>query len=481
MDQKKTHMSSQGHSIQAPVEQSLIEALAGFAGSLALDRVPERVIQEAKLCVLDTLGCILAGADSPEGAMILNAERKLCGDGPPVLRRPLSSSATARVFGYWGDIFELNDLIGGHAGIGNVTAALLVARHRNASGADLVRAVIAGIEITSRLLYSQTFQKKTFEETGIVSVSLFSSFGAGAAAALLCKLPEPKIANAIAVAGTIACWGPAEAIFGNGGTIKPILFGASPADSGIRAALYAEEGITGPLRLLEGKMGLLLALSHGYDPNVIRGDGTWFLLKPNRKLHASCGYTHSPIDAVVMLRYQDVDFAAARCIELKLSDLAISGVNKTQPPTTPNEARFHIQYCVALAASGVDVIVPEHSVHFETYLGRPEIVALMEKIVISPIEKSEMIPGDLTRHFGGQSIVRVTRADGQIKELGLTGARGSVNNPLSDEQIANKFRRLTQARFGSSAIESCIERTLALEHQQECGWIYELLDQALVQ
>ena len=56
-------------------EHTLLQSPAGFAHSLSLHDVPKRVKREAKLCILDTLGCILAGSASPEGKMFLEGEK----------------------------------------------------------------------------------------------------------------------------------------------------------------------------------------------------------------------------------------------------------------------------------------------------------------------------------------------------------------------------------------------------------------------
>lgn len=452
----------------------LLHALARFASGLSLDGIPERVRHEAKLCVLDTVGCMLAGADTPEGTAFLAAERRASGAGASLAQPRLSPLAEARVLGFFGDVFELNDLIGGHASIGNVSAAVAVARAENASGAELLRAVIAGIEITSRINEAQSWQKKAFDELGMVVVSLVSAIGAAAAVALLRGLPEPQLAAALEIAGAIACWGPAEVIFGDGGTIKPIQFGACPADSAIRAAGYAEAGLTGPARLLESDMGLLRTLTRGYDPQVIRGDGTWHLLRPQRKLHASCGLTHSSIDALVKLRREGVDFGAATRIELGVPVTIIPAVSKSWPPTTPNEARFHLQYCAALAASGVDVITPEHSLHFERYLARPGIGALMGKIGLTVIEVAPGTPG----YRYHRSRVRVSGANGVVAEGRCDGPRGSYSDPLSDAQLVEKFRGLASARLDGPTIDSFVERVMTLERQPECGWLFEVLDRA---
>ena len=175
------------------------------------------------------------------------------------------------------------------------------------------------------------------------------------------------------------------------------------------------------------------------------------------------------------LRNQGVDFSASEYIELMIPELIIPAVGKTEPPDTSNAARFHLQYCAALAASGVDFIGPGHSVNFESYISRPEIAALMNKTRLVPLVPTRDAPGPPYN----QSMVRVGRADGQILKGLCNAQRGSADNPLSDEQVIEKFRLLTQPIFESHKIESCIVQTLELENQKSCSVIFELLDHAL--
>src|SRR5690606_16493783 len=100
------------------------------------------------------IGCMIAGTATAEAEMLHRCESEHQG-GPaavvPGTDWKLSLYSALRANGYLGDILELNDLIGGHASIGNVTAALALAEVQGASGAALLEAVIRGVEITTRV------------------------------------------------------------------------------------------------------------------------------------------------------------------------------------------------------------------------------------------------------------------------------------------------------------------------------------------
>jgi 2-methylcitrate dehydratase PrpD len=114
---------------------TLAARLGSFGRSYAIPS--EEIRRQAVLCVLDTVGCMIAGSQVAEASALRPSF-------------PLSSSPVqiARYYGYCADVFELNDLISGHASVGNVSAGLALATKDEVAGDDLVAAIAAGIEVT---------------------------------------------------------------------------------------------------------------------------------------------------------------------------------------------------------------------------------------------------------------------------------------------------------------------------------------------
>lgn len=450
---------------------ALLDALAQFTHDLTLSATPLEVRRQAALCLLDTIGCMLAGANTDEGAAVLAAEREISGGGPPARvlgsREKLPAEAAARVHGYWGDIFELNDLIGGHASIGNVAAAFALAEASSATGAQLLAATIAGIEVTSRVYTAVYGTLKPYTEVGMVTPGLVGAFGTAAVAASLQGMSQNTTREALAIAGALTTWCPAETIFGSGGSVKPMMFGAWPAAAGLRGAAYARHGLTGPERLLESPLGLMATLARAPDADVIVDPQRWFLAEPRRKLHACCGYTHAAVDLAASLRTRLGAHALTQSrIRIAMPSYVLPAVSKREPPVTANDARFHVGWCVALAAAGADVILPEHSVEFETHLRRPEIRALLPNV--------EIVEDASLTHYH-QCVMTVTRAGAAPVEARLDAPRGTPRNPLSDDEVIGKFRRLASGHLDAQASATYAARFLDLEAQAGTDWIFDQL------
>jgi 2-methylcitrate dehydratase PrpD len=418
------------------------------------------------LCILDTLGCMVAGSRVDDWKPLMAAEsaesdRKeatVIGTG-----KRLPVDAAARVNAYMGDIFELNDLIGGHASIGNVSALLALAESIGATGGQLVEAVVVGLEVTARVYNGYYPAMKPYDEVGMNPVVFPSSYGVAAGAARLMGLTEAQLGEAMGIAGTLAGWCPAEVVFGDGGTVKPMLFGACPATAGLTGARYSKAGMTGPRRLLEGPRGYFVTAARAMFPDAVRDRTTWHVAAPRRKYHAACGYIHSPVDVVAAMRREGVDFSRVREVRVGISELTVAAVSKSRPPTTGNEARFHLEYCVALAALGEDVILPEHSIEFETFLAKPQVRALLGKVrvVADPAQK----------HYHHCA---VTLIDGQGLELARRegrGPKGSPQNPMTDDEVLGKFRRLVSHRLSGVALDEYLAKARQLERHPHWGWL----------
>lgn len=427
-------------------ESPALALLAGHAQEITIAAAPEPVRRQARLCILDTVGCMIAGTRTDEARLILQCEP--LDDGTTVTvpgtahRRSLA--AAIRVNGYLGDVLELNDLIGGHASIGNVTAALALAEAGGESGAALLEAVMRGIEVTARVYGAVYPALKRFTEVGLVPVGIPSSIGSAAAASRLLKLDVERTFHAMAIAGSLAGWCPAEVVFGDGGTVKPMLFGAQPGATGATAAFYARQGMKGPPRLLESKLGYFATSSNHPRLDDAPWREAWALARPRRKLHACCGYLHSAVDAMGKLRAEVGHAIEDGAITVYVPPYVADVVSKEAPPFSSNDARFHLQYCLALVMCGEEVIQPEHSIEFGSYLAKPEVVRAQGRI--------RVVAAPALTHYH-QCRVAIDLGGRVLREQSISAPRGSPDEPLTDEEVVDKFLRLATPVIGAGAAQ----------------------------
>lgn len=447
-------------------EPALLARLADFATGIRLEAVPAEVRRQGCLNILDTVGCIASGARLPEAKLLLEAELARGGPGESTVMgfaKRVSMEAATRINGYMGDIFELNDLIGGHASIATVVPALALAEATGATGADLLKAVITGVEVVCRVHGGFYAHQKPFTEAAMVQVTIASAVGAAATAASLLKLDVEQSRNAMAIAGALTSWGPAELVFGEGNSLKPILFGGWPGSMGLVGANYARHGLTASSRLLESPIGYYATVARAHDRDIILDFENWRLAQPRRKLHACCGYTHSAIDAVVRLR-EAGRLQKATKVRVHIAPYIIPAISKGgRPPSTPNEARFNIEYCLAQAAAGTDVIEPAHSISCAEYLARPEILAGLERFEVVPDPQ-----------YGHYRFCRLELLDesGAVMHVETNDApRGTEWNPMTDADVQAKFRRLAGDWMSTEAMQAYLDRVDDLERSADTAWL----------
>ncbi len=456
---------------QATIAQPLIPALARYVSSIKLANAPEAARRQARLCILDTVGAMVAGSRTTDWKPLFDAEvADNAKDESTVIGvgRKLSTEAAARVNAYMGDIFELNDLIGGHGSIGNVSALLALGETLDVSGAQLVESVIIGLEVTARIYYGYYPAMKPFTEVGMNPVTFPSSLGVAAGAARLMGLSEEQTAHAMGIGGSLAGWCPAEVVFGDGGSVKPMLFGACPATAGLAGAKYAKAGMTGPMALLEGPRGYFVTAARSMFPEAVLDTSTWHVAQPRRKLHACCGYIHAPIDVVAELRHQGARFADAAEIRIGVTSLTVPAVSKSSPPISANDARFHLQYCVALAALGEDVILPEHSMDFAANMKRPDVAAIMSKVRVfdDPAQK----------HYHHSEVTLLDAFGKELARKDSKGPKGSPQNPMSDDEVRDKFRRLASFKLPGAKLDDYLARADRLETEKDWSWLLKSFD-----
>lgn len=449
--------------------QTPINLLTDFLMDLSPAAIPAEVSRQARLCLLDTLGCMISGSETEDAKRISHAETatnpgnicSVAGGG----RHSLLGAA--RINAYQGDIFELNDLIAGHASIGNVSAALALAQAQRVSGKELQLALIAGIETTARIYNAFYPYQKPLDEVGIVSVGTASTMGAAAACSRILDLDANQTTNALAIAAAWANWCPAEVIFGDGGSAKPMLFGGLPASNGISAALAAREGVTGPIHILSSEKGYFATIATSWDESSFRS-GDWALASPRRKLHACCGYIHSAYDLSQRLKAENAlrpeNIAS---ITVEVPDYTLPAIQKPQPPKTPNEARFHMQYMLAQAFSGAGPVTPSMSNNFYEEFSRPEVRDLTGRIKVI---------GEASLTHYHHSRITVEQIEGPTLTSTNDAPRGSAQNPLSEEELIAKFTGLSTPILGIKRTDQLKELCGDLTNLSEVSELCTLLE-----
>ncbi|MGH7115839.1 MAG: MmgE/PrpD family protein, partial [Stellaceae bacterium] len=239
----------------------LTRVLAQRAARLGWDELPAPVRELARQCVLDTLGCAVAGAGDPLVGMLLD-EMTESGGAPQASvlgrRQRLPALAAALVNGAAGHALDYDDVhiaMPGHPSVAVLPGLLALAEWRGSSGRDVMTAFVAGYETACRIGAALS---PGHYALGFHSTATVGCLGAAAACARLLDLDAEATATALGIAGTQAAGLKSE--FGT--MCKPFHAGKA-AQNGLLAARLAARGFSSRPDLVECEQGF--ALTHGPD------------------------------------------------------------------------------------------------------------------------------------------------------------------------------------------------------------------------
>jgi 2-methylcitrate dehydratase PrpD len=361
--------------------QGLTMALAEQARGLRLEDVPETVRAWARQCVLDYVGCGIAGA-SDELVTILLAEMRDQGglEAASVLghaaRLPVASAAMVNgAASHALDFDDVNLAMPGHPSVAILPALLALAEDRGSSGAAVLTAFIAGYELQCRV--GRTIAPGHYDGLGFHATATVGSFGAAAACAHLLGLDAERFATALGIAGTQAAG--LKSMFGT--MCKPLHAGKA-AYHGLTAAKLASRGFTSRTDVIECGQGF--ARTHSPDFNPERAFDTppngWWIANNLFKYHASCYMTHAAIESARKLREQH-GFTPDQVerIDVRIEE-ACDRICNIPAPRTGLEAKFSVRLTTAMGLAGVDT--SRLSTYSEEVAADPVLIRLRDKVAL---------------------------------------------------------------------------------------------------
>lgn len=438
------------------------ETFSQFACTLRQQQLYPEVIHHAKRAVIDWYAALLPGAvASPstllEQALVEDLDR---GHASLALGRQATTRTAALINGTAAHTVEVDDIYREaiyHPGAPTIAAAWAVGQETQSTGMDLLLAVVAGYEISTRI--GATLGRahyKYWHNTGTVG-----SFGAAAAAASLYRLDAVPYAHALATVGTFAAG--LQQAFRKDSLSKPLHAGRA-AEAGVLAAQTARAGVTGSLDILEGVSGMGVAMSNGPDwQQAVATLGCDFhITKMTFKTHACCGHTFAPIDGALTLQSRsDIkvsDIAKIRIATYR-SALDVAGY---EDPKSAAEARFSVKYVVATALLYGSVRLAA----FEPQrLADPTIRDLMKRIELT-------VDTDLDASFPGKRAARITIEThaGRSETYLQPTRKGDPEQPLSDEELNDKFLELASPIVSDNKARVLLARLWNLENEQLSAW-----------
>jgi len=441
--------------------ESISRKMAQFALSLSYDAIPEPARKEAKRFLLDSVGCALAAINLEDTQAAYRYIQQLGGHEQASIigHGTMTNMANAALMNalliramdyndiYWKqDPSHPSDII---------PAALAAGEFSKASGKDLIVGMVIAYELEMRMCLAAS---PGIREVGWHHASL-TQFVSPLVAGRMLGLSEDEMVAAVGISGS--------SHFTLGGVVAGHLTNmkntADPmaTEAGVRAAMLAATGYTGPVEVFEGKEGTFEVIHNvSWDADVLLdGLGEKYLI-------TECGYkafptealTHQPITATLEVMQENaIDPHAVKKVLVKTTTRGadiLSDASKYRP-TTKETADHSLPYCIAVAVAKGNVLPSDFT---EQALKDPFVWELLPKIkVVADPEIDALFPGVK------RAIVTVTTKDGTAFTKQEDFAKGRAERPLSDEELIGKFRANAKDVMSKTRLDEIVEATFGLE------------------
>jgi 2-methylcitrate dehydratase PrpD len=447
---------------------AITQELAEFVADTPYDAIPPAVLERVKVHALDAFASGFVGARTPWAQMVVDLAADL-GGNPQVSAfgqaGGWSVSHAALINGVMISGFEADHSAHhSHTGATVTPAALAVAEQRRLSGRDLLTALTLASEAGCRIGVAQT--RAVEDERGFHNPGVNGPYSASAAAGRLLGLDGPTQARAFGIAGSHSA-GLIE--FAWSGAMTKRLHLGRASQYGLESAMLAAKGFTGPTTVIEGEYGLLHAFSPSPRPErALAGLGIkWLLTESLIKPYAAHGVTQAVIAAAI-------DLKRTHAIEPESIDkvFVVSTDHRVllprfldAAPTNHLGAQCSLPFTTAVALFR-DLDDPLQ--YDASTLEDPRIRDLSLRTTFDHRKPAD---GPMIEGTGGHLELNVVANGGTV--TATTGPHiGSIPNPASFDDIADKFHRFSRHLLDASARAAMID---GIRHLEQVDDVSELI------
>jgi 2-methylcitrate dehydratase len=433
---------------------AMVDELASFVVAAEYDQLSEAARVQAKIRVLDALGCAIGALDAPLIKMIAdqnddfggNPRCSLIGGGLTAPdRAAFYNSALVRFLDFNDSYLAKGETCHPSDNLGAVLAAC---EYADATGKDFLTALTVAYQVQCRLSDIAPVRARGFDHTTQGAYAL----AAGVSKAL--HLDQAKTANAIAISGTafnalrvtrtgaLSNW--------KGLAYPNTAFGVT------HAAFLAMRGITGPGEVFEGNKGFMDAISGPFSLDWSKEDLEKITQTVVKRYNAEI-HSQATIEGVLELKHeQQFTGSAIHTIDIETFDVAyniIGGGEEGEKFTvrTKEEADHSLPYIVAVAILDDQVLPPQY---LPERIQQRDVQSLLRKVKVRPLaEFSQRFPAEMPCR------ITITYNDGRVLTKEKRDYEGFRTRPMQWETAVKKFEQLTQPHL-PTALQNRIENAV---------------------
>ena len=429
-----------------------MQPIIDFIHQLSYDDLPDDVVRQGGICLLDLLGVAAAGHATRLSRIMADFVcSQYPGEVPLLFSQRRASACGAALFGgMLIDSIDAHDgqvLTKGHVGVAVLPGLLAAAQDKELDGKAFLTALVLGYEIATRAGIALHATADDYHTSGA-----WNAIGVAAVVARLNGLSAEQTREAL---GTAEFYGPRSQMMRCIDHPTMLKDGSGwGALSGVSSALLAAAGFTG---------APALTLS---DPAVapVWADlgRRWYILEQYFKAYPVCRWAQPAVEAVrqISARHQP-DPAQIREIHIYSFHEAIR--LHTVHPETTEQAQYSLPFSVACALLD-DVVTAQAIAEDAGGLFSEQRRTLSAKVICHEVaDYNSRFPAERWAH------ARLVLADGRELSSEPCIARGNPENPLSQEELVDKYLTLAAPALPGGVVDSIRRQSLAIERLPAAG------------
>jgi len=443
------------------------DAIVTFIIDTHFANIPTNAVEQAKRCLVDGFGVVLAGS-SVQGSAIVRGLAKAVGGTPeatvigagsfsaPVAFAAMVNGASGHAMDY--DDTQLSttpDRTFGlltHPTIPALASTLAVGERAGISGRAFLEAFLIGFEVECKI--AEAIDPDHYNR-GFHSSGTIGTFAAAAAAAKVLNLDKVQIKHMLAIAASMS-----SGIRVNFGSMTKPLHVARAAENGIVAATLAREGFTGGDDGLDGQWGFFQVFGGGADVDrLIPALGKpYSIVSPGVSVKPyPCGsLSHPSLDAMLKLVVDhDVKPDQIRGMRLRAGSNILDPL-RYKIAKTELEAKFSVPFLLSAIAIRRKAGVREFTDEFVLSEPVQRMMARVETVFDQQIEAQGF---DRIR-----SVVEVDLNDGRhLVQPSDDRYRGGPERPFTRDELREKFLDCAQLTLSAARSQQALAQIEAID------------------
>jgi 2-methylcitrate dehydratase PrpD len=451
-----------------PKAPGLTKYVAEFIVNTKYSDIPPDVLELGRKSILDGFGLALAGSRSVMGPLVRKYVESL---GPSAVKASIIGTnnkahtrfaAFANGVSIHADDFDdtqlaaAKDRIYGlltHPTVGVLPPAFAICELSGRSGKDLMLAYHMGVEVECKI--AEAISPRHYDE-GFHSTGTCGTFGSVAACAKLHGLTPAQTVYALGIAATEG--GGFRDNFGS--MTKPFQAGHA-AENGTVAADLAALGWTAAVDILEAPLAFFQAEGGGFDPDAIVGrlGKPWTLASPgvSIKPYPSGSLSHPAMGELMrLIRENDIKAADVEKVDVGANHAMLTSLLHHRP-TTGLQGKFSMEFCISILLLDRKAGLKEFQ---DVVVQRPDVQEMVKRVNFFIDPEAEQAGLDKMT-----SLLKIHLKNGKVISGRAEFAKGSPANPMSFDEVADKFRGCAEfANWPSAKAESVISTVKSLEN-----------------